>query len=294
MSEAIQGFWVALPTPLTAKGAIDHAALVSHGSRLLQEGADGVVPFGTTGEGQSFSAEERLAATAALLSTGIAPDRIGLGAAFPALPGTIHLVRAALDMGLRHMLLLPPYFHRDVAAQGIEDAFAAIIDAVRDDRLRVTLYHIPQTSGLAIPPKVAANLRRRYGQVIAGLKDSSGQFANFLAFREAAPELAITVGHEADIARAVAAGGAGTICGMANIAPHLVRAMFRDATAAGPMAEAIALLAGPFVPTLKAVMAAQTGHAGWLRVRPPLQAAPAAQGAAIAAGLHSLLGWKAA
>ena len=109
--------------------------------------------------------------------------------------------------------------------EGIEDAFAAIIDGVADDRLRAYLYHIPQVSGVAIPTGVAANLRKRYGKVVAGLKDSSGDFKQFQAFRAAAPELAITVGNEVDITRAIAAGGAGTICGMANIVPELVKAM---------------------------------------------------------------------
>ena len=72
---------------------------------------------------------------------------------------------------------------------------------------------------------MAANLRKRYGALVAGLKDSSGDFKQFQAFRAAAPELAITVGNETDITRAIAAGGAGTICGMANIVPGLVQAM---------------------------------------------------------------------
>jgi 4-hydroxy-tetrahydrodipicolinate synthase len=294
MSDVIKGLWVALPTPLTEGGAVDRGALVQHAQWLLSEGCDGFVPFGTTGEGPSFSAAERLAAVEAMLAAGIGADRIGLGAGFPALPDTVALVRAGLALGLRHMLLLPPYFYRDVSAQGIEDAFAHVIDEVGDERLRVTLYHIPQTSGVAVPPSAAAALRARFGAIVAGLKDSSGDFAQFQAFRAAAPDIAVTVGNEADIGRALASGGAGTICGMANIAPRLVRAMFTDADAAGPMAEAIAQMQGPFTPTVKAVLAAQTGEAGWLRVRPPLRPVDAAVGARIARVLEGLAARKAA
>jgi 4-hydroxy-tetrahydrodipicolinate synthase len=288
MSDVIRGLWVALPTPLTEAGAVNRAALVRHAQWLLAEGCDGFVPFGTTGEGPSFSGAERLAAVEAMLAGGISAERIGLGAGFPALPDTVALVRAGLALGLQHMLLLPPYFYRDVSPQGIEDAFAAVIDDVADERLRVTLYHIPQTSGVAVPPAAAASLRGRYGAVVAGLKDSSGDYAQFEAFRAAAPDIAVTVGNEADISRAIAAGGAGTICGMANIAPRLVRAMFTDAEGAGPMREAIAQMRGPFVPTLKSVLAAQTGEAAWLRVRPPLRAADATTGAQIAHVLEGL------
>ncbi|WP_025032431.1 dihydrodipicolinate synthase family protein [Bradyrhizobium sp. DOA9] len=274
MTEAIRGFWVASATPLAADGSVDSVKLAAHAKRLFSEGVDGVVLFGTTGEGTSFNAAERIATIEAVLKAGVAPEHIGIGGGFPAISDSIALTRAVLGLGLRHVLLLPPYFDRSVTAEGIEDAFAAIIDGVGDDRLRAYLYHIPQISGVAIPTHVAANLRKRYGRVVAGLKDSSGDFKQFQAFRAAAPELAITVGNEADITRAIAAGGAGTICGMANIAPELVKAMVdgKDVEARMQAAIDIVVKSPSFLTTLKAILAAQTGDAGWLRVRPPLRA----------------------
>lgn len=273
MTDVIRGFWVATPTPVAADGGVDHALLTRHAQGLFARGIDGVVVFGTTGEGTSFSAAERLATVEALLKAGIAPQRIGLGAGFPALTDSISLSRSALGLGLTQMLILPPYFYRDVTPAGIEDVFAEIFDGINDERLRATLYHIPQVSGVGIPAVTAGNLRARFGRIVAGLKDSSGDFPQFLAFRKAAPELAITVGNETDINRAVAAGGVGTICGMANIAPELVRAMFADPAAETAMAAAVSLMHNrSFVPTLKGILAAQTGEAGWLRVRAPLRA----------------------
>ncbi len=294
MSDAIHGLWVALATPLSADGSVDHAALVRHADHLTEAGCDGFVPFGTTGEGTSFSAGERLAAVEAMLAGGIDAARIALGTGCPAITDTIALTRSALGLGLHHVLVLPPYYYRDVDAQGIEDAFAAILDGVGDARLRATLYNIPQVSGVPVPPQVAANLRRRFGRSVAGVKDSTGVFENFRAFRAAAPELAIVVGYEADIGRALAEGGAGTICGMANVVPQLVRAMFTDADALGPMQSVLALMQGPFMPTLKSVIAAQTGEAGWSRVRPPLRAVDAAIGQRIAAAMAGVAAAKAA
>lgn len=274
MTEAIRGFWVASATPLAADGSVDSAKLAAHAKQLFGKGVDGVVLFGTTGEGTSFNVGERLATIEAVLKAGIAPERIGIGGGFPAISDSIALGRAALGLGLRHVLVLPPYFDRGVSPEGIEDAFAAIIDGIADDRLRAYLYHIPQMSGVAIPTSVAANLRRRYGKQVAGLKDSSGDFKQFQAFRAAAPELAITVGNEADIARAMAAGGAGTICGMANVVPELVKGMVggKDVEARMQAAIDIVLKTPSFTATLKAILAAQTGDAAWLRVRPPLRA----------------------
>lgn len=274
MTEAIRGFWVASATPLASDGSVDSAKLAGHAKQLFSKGVDGVVLFGTTGEGTSFNVSERVATIEALLEAGIAPERMGIGGGFPAITDSIALTRAVLGLGLRHVLLLPPYFDRSITADGIEDAFAAVFDGVADDRLRASLYHIPQVSGVAIPATVAANLRKRYGKQVAGLKDSSGDFKKFQAFRAAAPELAITVGNEPDIARAIAAGGAGTICGMANIAPELVKDMLdaKDAEARMQAAADIVVKTPSLVATLKAILAAQTGDAGWLRVRPPLRA----------------------
>jgi 4-hydroxy-tetrahydrodipicolinate synthase len=274
MTEAIRGFWVASATPLATDGSVDSAKLAAHAKQLFGKGVDGVVLFGTTGEGASFNVTERVATVEAVLKAGVASERIGIGGGFPAISDSIALTRAALGLGLRHVLLLPPYFDRSVTPEGIEDAFAAILDGVADDRLRAYLYHIPQISGVAIPTSVAANLRKRYGKVVAGLKDSSGDFKQFLAFRAAAPELAITVGNEVDITRAIAAGGAGTICGMANIAPELVKAMIdgKDVEARMQAAVDIVVKSPSFLTTLKAILAAQTGDTGWLRVRPPLRA----------------------
>jgi len=283
VSDAIHGNWAALATPLTQAGDVDLPAFTAHAKYLMAEGCDGVVPFGTTGEGTSFSAPERLEAVEALLIAGIAPAQIALGAGFPALPDTVALIRSALSLGISHALVLPPYFYRDVDSIGLEAAFSRIIDTVADDRLRVTLYHIPQVSGVAIPPATLAALRRSYGAIVAGLKDSSGEYSQFQAFRAAAPDVPLLIGNEADIGRAIAGGGAGSINGMCNVVPALVRAMFDEsASALAPMQQALSYMKGAFVPVMKSILAGQSGDAAWLNVRAPLRPADAAEGQRLA------------
>ncbi|MCJ9735306.1 dihydrodipicolinate synthase family protein [Bradyrhizobium sp. PRIMUS42] len=121
MTEAIRGFWVASATPLAADGSVDSAKLAAHANQLFGKGVDGVVLFGTTGEGTSFNVTERVATIEAVLKAGVAPERIGIGGGFPAITDSIALSRAALGLGLRHVLLLPPYFDRGVTAEGDND-----------------------------------------------------------------------------------------------------------------------------------------------------------------------------
>jgi 4-hydroxy-tetrahydrodipicolinate synthase len=236
------------------------------------------VLFGTTGEGTSFSAAERIATLRALLEQGTAPERLAIGVGFPAIPDAADLCRDVLSTSVTQVLALPPYFYRDVTDDGLFEAYARLINQVGNDRLRLTLYNIPQVSGIRVPPAVAARLRARYGPVIAGVKDSSSDFAQFSAFRAAAPELAVTVGAEFDIGRALAEGGAGTICGMGNVAPDLVRAMFRPNPPVEQMRAACGLVSGPFIALLKSMLAARSGKSGWLSVRAPLRSAALADG----------------
>jgi 4-hydroxy-tetrahydrodipicolinate synthase len=288
MQDGIHGFWVAAATPLDATGAIDTALLGDHACSLFARGCDGVVLFGTTGEGPSFAAAERIAAVRALLEQGIAPEHLALGVGFAAMTDAAGLCRDALALGLTQMLALPPYFFRDATEHGLVDAYGSLVDRVDDDRLRLTLYNIPQVSGVAVPPGTAAVLRARYGRLLAGVKDSSGDFAQFRAFRAAAPALAIDVGNEPDIGRALAEGGAGTICGMGNVAPGLVRAMFGPHPPVEQMQSACGLVSGPFIALLKAMLAAQSNHDGWLHVRPPLRPATLADGTRLLTRLDTL------
>jgi 4-hydroxy-tetrahydrodipicolinate synthase len=282
---------VALPSPLRSDGSLDPELFVRHTHHLFAQGVDGVVAFGTTGEGPSFTAAERLIGIEFLLQSGVDPTLIALGCGFPAIPDTIALAKGALSIGVTQFLLLPPFFFREASAAGIEDAFSAIFDGVGDPRMRATLYHIPQVSGVPIPADVAARLRKRYDAVVAGIKDSSVNFADFRSFRHAVPELSITMGSEAHICRALAEGASGTICGLGNIAPDLVRTMCDTQMGESDMESLVAQFSDrPFEATLKAVMAVQTGHGSWLRVRPPLRALALADGEPIARWLAARKG----
>ncbi len=102
------------------------------------------------------------------------------------------------------------------------------------------------------------------------------------------PDLAVFVGHEPHLPPMLAAGGAGTICGVANLFPRSMRRLFdasgtSDETAA--LAEITKLLDimvdYPLMPAFKALQATLTGDDTWTAVRPPLAPLPAAERAAM-------------
>ena len=91
-----------------------------------------------------------------------------------------------------------------------------------------------------------------------------------------------------DFYRALAEGGVGTICGMGNVAPELVQAMFRPNPPVEQMQAACGLVSGPFIALLKAMLAAQTDQPGWLNVRAPWRPATLTDGARRLAQLDGL------
>jgi len=223
-----------------------------------------------------------------VLRSGVAAEQLAVGTGCPAVVDTIAMTRACLALGITRAMILPPFYFAGAPDAGIEDAFAEVIDGVADQRLSACLYHIPQVSGVGVPAAVLGRLRARYGAVVAGVKDSTGDFDSFLAFRREAPDAGVLVGAEVLIARALAQGGAGTICGMANLVPGLVRRMFDGTDAQRDMEAACAQVTN--IPMMKAVLAAMEAEPIWCRMRPPLRSADEAEAKRAATVLARLEG----
>lgn len=273
-----QGIWPALLTPLTAELAIDIPRFARHACSLLEAGCTGVTPFGTTGEGPSFSVAERIAAVDGLIAGGVPAGRILVSTSCAALPDAVELTRHATQVGAFGCLLLPPFFLKGVPDQGVIDAYRWVIDQVADPRLRIVLYHIPQVSGVGLSHHVIDTLKALYPQTIIGIKDSGCQRETSLAFAQAfMPPLQVWVGNEPDLQVMAARGSVGAVSGVANVLPHLLQRLVAEFD--GPNAprdlqrvkDFIAILGGyGMTAAFKGIMAILTGEPGWRRVRPPL------------------------
>ena len=273
----LRGVWTAVLTPLEVDGRVAYDVLVAHCQSLFARGIDGVTLFGTTGEGQSFTVIERRQALEQLLAAGIPTDRVIVGTGCAALAETAELSRHAAAFGVAGILALPPFFFKSLSDDGVYAAFASLCDMLKGVRTQMILYHIPQVSAVAVAPAVVARLARSYPGLIAGVKDSSGDWENTASLLKLTPDLAIMVGHEPYLPRLLKAGGVGTICGIANYRPDLIRRLYDSAgkpeetTLVSVVEKVCSLVTGvPFVPALKALMAEQTGEKRWLNVRPPL------------------------
>ena len=272
----LRGVLAATPTPLTADLDADHGALIEHCQRLLYQGCDGVVVLGTTGEANSFSVRERLAMIDALEMSGHASVAL-VGTGCCAVEDTVRLTRAAVGAGAAGVLMLPPFYYKQVTDEGLFLAYAAVLAQVADPRLRVYLYSFPGLTGLRLSVNLVRRLMRAFPGVVVGLKDSSGDWPAMAEMLRALPELALFAGTEDCLLDNLRAGGPGCISATVNLSAPLA-AELRDGFG-GPDADELQRRLGarrqllrrhPTIAAIKAVLARHTDHPGWARVRPPL------------------------
>ena len=298
---AFRGIWPALLTPLKADLSIDHTLLAAHCKSLLARGCPGVTPFGTTGEGPSFSMAERKEAIDQLIKNGIPAAQIMVSTSCAALPETLALTRHAVSAGVHGCLMLPPFFLKGVSDQGIIDSYRYVIDGMGDDlpKLKLYLYHIPQVAGVSLSHHVIATLKQQYPDTILGIKDSACTTAHSVGLAEAfMKDLTVYVGFEPDLPEMGRRGSTGAISGLANFMPRVVNRLVTQPDAPATPAERerviqlISLLGDySLMPALKGIMAMLSGEPAWLRVRAPLVALTADEFSALkksigAFGIH--------
>jgi 4-hydroxy-tetrahydrodipicolinate synthase len=274
----VRGLFAANLTPLLPDLSIDTETLIAHCRWLLARGCHGIALFGTTGEGPSFSVAEKKAALDDLIAAGIPANTLMLGTGCSALPETVELTSHAVARGCCGVLTLPPFYFKRLGDDGLFRYFAELVQRVGDEKLRLYLYHIPQLSGVSFGLGLIERLLAAFPQVIAGIKDSSGDWSNTKAILENFPGFGTFTGWDPYLRDLLRLGGAGAISGMPNINPTGLRRLYetwaqpesdadhRDATRLIELVDAAPPTAG-----LRAVLAHHTGRESWLIRRPPLQ-----------------------
>lgn len=297
MNPDIHGLWPALLLPVRPGGELDTPRALAHARRLLDAGCDGLTLFGTTGEGPAFTVAERKALVEAMLGSGIHANQIIVTITALALGDAIELGRHAARLGIHRQMLMPPFYFNQPRDAGIIEAVSQVVHGIGDADLRLLLYHFPAISTFGFSHAAIAELTRRHPGQVMGVKDSSGDLAHSLALVQAFPALSILVGAEPHVAPVMRVGGSGSINGLANLAPGLMRRVM-DAPAAVSAADEqlmtalLALLSirpdMPFVSAYKAMLAEQSGDDAWLNVRAPLSSLDNTEARAVRSGYRAI------
>lgn len=246
---------------------------IKHCNHLAEKGCKGVVLFGTTGEGPSFSAAERKQAIEALIEKGLEPQRIIVGVMCSAIEDAVLLARASVEKDCFAALVLPPFFYKGVNDKGVIAFYREVIERTADPRLKVLLYHIPKYSGISITLNVIKTLREEFPENVVGMKESAGDLPFLKSVIDLFPNFSVYAGKEIDIAEAVRYGAAGGISGIANTYPELICSLCRKGKEEEKLDQLMQMyktIEGlSFVPAMKAIMESRLGPQ-WRTVRPPL------------------------
>ena len=278
MTTLFSGIYTASLTPLTSSYETNLPALVSHVEQLFESGSDGVAILGSTGEANSLTIEQRLDIISYCGRT-LAPERLMMGTGSCALQDAIRLTQASIEAGVFSVLVIPPFYYKPQSDESVIRYYSELISSVDDSRLRIIFYNFPKLSGYNFSTEILQEFKERFGDIAAGIKDSSGNWQNMLSITKNVPNFMVYSGTETLLLNILREGGAGCITASANLlAPEcqLVYQAWRNDqqnTAEQVQKELNvlrkALESYQFVSELKGLMALHTGSEHWQEMLPP-------------------------
>ena len=281
----LRGTFAASVTPLRAGGsALDEDGFRILVDRFVVAGLDGVLAFGTNGEGVLFSVEERRRGVRLFVEAAGGRLRVAAHCGTQTTADTVTLAADAGEAGADAVAVIgPPYFVLDEPAQLAHFAAAARACAP----LPFYIYEFARTSGYAVALDVIRRLREQAPNFV-GLKVSDVPWEAFEPYLSL--ELDVLVGPEALIHRGIEGGAVGAVSALASAFPEQVAAVVRDPTEAG--AAALAALRAeverfPRQAAMKRILAAR-GVPIRPDVRAPLRDLSGAEAEELATWLGSL------
>jgi 4-hydroxy-tetrahydrodipicolinate synthase len=275
--ERFSGVLAPVITPFDKQLNPDGGRLANHCRWLLSQGAKLAV-FGTNSEANSLSVEEKIHLLDTLAEQGIDPRQLMPGTGCCALTDTVRLTRHAVELGCGGVLMLPPFYYKGVADDGLFAFFSEVIQRVGEDRLQIYLYHIPPIAQVPLSLPLVERLVSTYPETVAGIKDSSGDWRNTAALlSQDWDDFRVFCGSESFLLATMQHGGAGCISATANVNPAAIHQLWANWQT--DQAETLQQKLDrtrqffqqfPMIAALKATLSLYANDSEWRRVRPPL------------------------
>ena len=217
------GAITAMVTPFHEDGSVNFDALERLLERQIQEGIDGVLILGTTGESATMTHEEDAAVVKRAIETvkGRIPVIVGSGSNSTATQKEMSL--RYQDMGADALLLIAPYYNK-ANPEGMYRHFLASADAVN---IPCILYNVPGRTGCSIPVSVVEQLSEHPN--ITGIKEASGDMGYAMKIAHCiGPDFALFSGNDDITIPILSIGGSGVISVFSNICPRISHEIIAD------------------------------------------------------------------
>jgi 4-hydroxy-tetrahydrodipicolinate synthase len=221
------GSIVALVTPFTDGGAVDYAALDALIDFHLEQGSDGLVVAGTTGESATLTRQESRELLEAVVRRvgGKVPVLAGTGSAATAV--AVEQTRQAGQLGAAGALVVTPYYNRPTQA-GLEAHFRAVADAAN---IPVVLYNVPSRTAVDLLPSTVGRLAAH--PRIVGIKEAKrepGRVDELVTL--CGDGFTVLSGDDPACLSAMQSGARGVVSVAANVVPALMHELCELAAAA--------------------------------------------------------------
>ena len=208
-----EGSFVAIVTPFK-NGKVDAKALKGLIEFHIENGTNGVVPCGTTGESATLNHQEHEEVIRITVETceGRVPVLAGTGS--NSTQEAIELTKSAQNLGADGALLITPYYNKPTQ-EGLYQHFEAL---ARETRLPIVLYNVPSRTSINMQPSTVARLSKI--ENIVGIKEASGNLVQVSEIiRSCGPDFEVISGEDALTWPILALGGKGVISVTANLVP---------------------------------------------------------------------------
>lgn len=217
-----------IPTPFDREGRLDLGAFRELAA-ALEPLVDGLLVYGSNGEGVHLTPEERARGLRALRPK--KPFLVGLmEETLPQAEGALLEAKAAGAMAL---LATPPRYYHGSLGAGLLRYYEALAE-----KMPLFLYHMPQNTKVDLPLEAVEALAPHPN--VLGIKDSSGDLSRLAFYQARLREFRVYTGHAPTFLGALTLGAEGGILAAANLAPRAYRALL-DHFRGGRLAEAQAL-----------------------------------------------------
>lgn len=231
-----RGSMTALVTPFTRDGALDKDAFRRLVEWQIEEGTNGLVPVGTTGESPTLSHAEHREVVELCVEVAAGRVPVVAGAGSNNTAEAVELARHAEKVGADAVLVVTPYYNKPTQ-RGLYAHFSTIARAVS---LPIIIYNIPPRSVIDMTPETMGRLAGEFSNIV-GVKDATGKIERVSEQRITCGKDFIQLsGEDASALGFNAHGGVGAISVTSNVAPRLC-ATFQAATLAGDRDAALEL-----------------------------------------------------
>ena len=211
-----EGVATALITPFGPDGSVNYAKLEELINKQIEDGVDGLVICGTTGESATLTEKEHMDVIRESVKfvNGRVPVIAGTGS--NCTQTAIEMSKEAEEYGADGLLLVSPYYNK-ATAEGMYEHFADTANAVN---IPVILYNIPGRTGVNIDPETIYRLAKDVKNIVA-VKEASGNISNIakIAALTAGLDFDIYSGNDDQVVALCAMGGKGVISVVSHIIP---------------------------------------------------------------------------